>query len=322
MYSKLNRIIVESSIVFVSIFATIGLLIGATTSEIKITYIYLGYMLYYSLPFILACIFSLVAILSEDENPEASEIASIVGTASFITGLAMLVLLASLAAQTALLPTSFTYIMPYPLVPYLEFLILCSLVLIIVVGTRKVIPKFKVLRNNKNSLFAVFTVLFIAGIVIMSMFGVRRVEYTAKKGALFLHGSPNYPFESVEVTLQMTDQVVVKLNSSENKFFSYVFTDAVNHRLYLNDSTRLDAKPIKYGNYKLSASFSVVAENSSVYYLMIKSEYTMGSNVTYSIDILKLDNSVLVITFFVSTFFLSVVVAIATSIEDERSYIV
>jgi hypothetical protein len=98
MHREATKLIVESSIVFVSIFATIGLLLGAATNEFKSSYVYLGYMLYYSLPFILACAFGVVSITSERANLTASEMNSKFGIAFFLTGLVMLAFLASSAA--------------------------------------------------------------------------------------------------------------------------------------------------------------------------------------------------------------------------------
>lgn len=322
MYSRLNRLIVESSVLFVSIFATIGLLIGATSNEVKTTFVYLGYMLYYSLPFILASCFSIVSILSEDDYPDASEGASVLGTAFFITGLAMLTFLASLAAQTSLLPTTYAYLAPYPAVPFAEFMTFVIVLMTIVIGSRIVIPKLRLLRRNRNWLFAIFSALFVLTIVIMSMFGVQLIRQTAKSEFISLSGSPDYSYTSVNMPLEMVDQVVVRVNSSENRYFSYVFVDAVNYELYKNDSTRLDARPIKYDNYRSDSSFTTVIEASGVYYLMIKSEYFLGTNVTYSLEVFRPDNSVLVVAFFGSAFCFSVVVATVSSKTNECPYVV
>jgi len=322
MHSRLSRLIAEISIVFVSIFVTIGLLIGASTNEIKTTYIFLGYMLYYSLPFILACCFSIVSLLSEEVYSAGSEAAALLGNTFFITGLAMIMFLAGLGAQTSLLPAGFTYLAPYSSVPYIEFLVFVVVLATVAIGSQRVIPNSRRLRNNRKWLFSVFSVLFIVGIVFMLMFGVRQIGQAFESNLVILDGLPNYPLRSINITLETMDQIMVKTNSSESQYFSYVFVDFPNYELYQNYSTRLSAKVMEYDNYRLSSSFTAVIEASGIYYLVMKSENFLGSNVTYSIEVSRPDNSLLVFLFFGSTFSLSVIIATVSARVDECSYIV
>lgn len=315
MSREINRLIVESSIVFVSIFSTIGLLIGASTNEFKASYIYLGYMLYYSLPFILACSFGIVSILSEGENRLASEIISICGIAFFMTGLAMLVFLASSATQTSLLPTTFMFLMPYYSVPFLEFIVF-AIILAITCVVSFVMSGFRRVWRFRNWLLAIFMVLFVVGIIIMTMCGVTQTTYIAKSETVSLIGSPDYPLKSINVTLDMADQVLVKIKSAENQYLSYVFLDRSNYELYSSSETRPSAIPIKSDFFGSDFSFTAVAQASSEYYLVMKSEYALGNNVSYSIQVFSTDNSLQIKAFMGSIVSLSVL--LATSISKPR----
>jgi hypothetical protein len=123
MTEKISRITIEASIVFVSIFTTLSLLFGAVSNEFKSTYFYLGYMLYYSLPFILACFFGIMSIIPERVDRKIAEVIEKFQIAFFLTGLMMTVWLATSAAQTALLPTVYVFSIPYFALPYLEFFV-------------------------------------------------------------------------------------------------------------------------------------------------------------------------------------------------------
>lgn len=63
-----TKIIINSSLVLVSVFATIGLLLGAATEEFKLTYVYLGYMLYYSIPFIIAAFWAIISNMANQKK--------------------------------------------------------------------------------------------------------------------------------------------------------------------------------------------------------------------------------------------------------------
>jgi hypothetical protein len=313
---EINRLIIESSIVFVSIFATIGLLIGVSANQFKTTYIYFGYMLYYALPFMLSCSFGIVSMLFGDENRKASDLMSIIGVSWFVTGLSTLVFLASSATQTSQLPTTFTFLLPYPSVPFLEFVVF-SIIFGVMTAGGLLISASKRVFGRRDWLLGISSVIFIIGIVIMMMFGVRQTSYFAGSNVVFLAGaSSQYPFRAVNFTLDSSDQAFVQMHSLDNESLSYDFFDEGNYRLYNDSSTRISANPINWGNYGNDFSFTVTATASSNYYLVMKSEYFLGTNVTYSIKVFKIDNSVEVAFLFVSVASLSVL--LATSISKAK----
>lgn len=111
-FSKINRLIVESSIVFVSIFSTVGLIIGSGTGQFKNAYMYFGYMMYFSIPFILAIFWGTLSILSVKKKKQIADLVSYLSIASFFAGLSTLIYLACMAAGTVMLPNQFIFILP------------------------------------------------------------------------------------------------------------------------------------------------------------------------------------------------------------------
>lgn len=316
----INRMIVESSIVFVSIFATIGLLIGATQEEVKWAFIYLGYMLYYSLPFILAAFWGTISILSHDSNRREAEVISKFAVVFFLTGLAMLAYLASAATQTALLPTHFVFLMAYQNVLLLE-LYVAGIFLLFPIITVWVLSKLKLSQKWRRMSMAIFLIVFLLGVWGMTVFGVNQRSYVAKTDSVFLSGEPDFELKSVNVTLETTDQVVVGIKTAQNRYSSCVFLDKTNYNLYTNSTTRADANTIG-SDFGSDISLRLTIEAPGEYYLIMKSEYFAGSNVTFSIQVYRTDASVLGYGFLISVFGASIVIGILASEKHEDTHFV
>jgi len=314
MRLEINRIIVESSIIFVSIFATIGLLIGATTKEFKWSFVYLGYMLYYSLPFILAAFWGIISMISDDKKRHETKVTSYLAVAFFLTGLMMLIYLASAAAQTALLPTYFVFLMTYQSISFAEFFVVL-LFLISPIIVPWILSKLRFPQKWRRVLLGIFIAIFMISIFVMTILGVNQTSYVAKADSVSLSGTPYYELKSVNVTLQMTDQIVVEIKSIENQYLSYAFLDEKNHDLYVNSTTRADAKP-KSADFGPDLSFQVTIEASGEYYLVMKSEYFMGNNVTYSIKVYQTNSSALSQSFLITVFSASTFIGILISNRD------
>lgn len=312
MHIEINRIVVESSIVFVSIFATIGLLIGASQNQFKTTYVYLGYMLYYSLPFILSCSFGVMAMLSASENSLATRAISRIGVTFFITGLIMLIFLASSAAQTSLLPTTFLFFMSYASIPIIEFIVF-SIIFVFSVLMEQAISNNKRLWRLRNWILAVSSVFFIVMLVIMMTFGTTQTIHIVPSNTVSLVGAPDYPINNVNFTLDASDQILITMNSPQNDYFNYYFLDKSNFLLYNDSSTRAEASVIKSESYVSNTSFTVVAGASSNYYLVLQSGYFLGTNVTYSAQIIKTNSLTEVDALFVSVVLLSFLIAVLAS---------
>jgi hypothetical protein len=287
----INRIIVESSIVFVSIFATIGLLIGATTGQFKTSYFYLGYMLYYSFPFILSCIFGVMAMLSTSENSLVVKVISRFGVSFFITGLIMLLFLASSAAQTSLLPTTFFFILSYASIPILEFFVF-FIIFALSVLLERAISWSRRAWHFRNWILSGSSVLFIIALIIMMAFGTTQTTHVFPSSTVLLGGSPNYPLNASNFSLSASDQILVTMQGFGNGYFNYAFLDESNYLLYNDSSTRLKASVLSSNSFVSNASFTAVASSSSTYYLVLQSSYFAGTNVTYSAEIIKTDSSV------------------------------
>jgi hypothetical protein len=302
-----NKVIVESSIVFVSIFATIGLLIGASASQFKTTYVYLGYMLIYALPFILACSFGLVAMISADEDSPIARVMTLTGITFFVTGLLMLVFLADSAASTSVLPTSFVFFVPYYSLPVLEVYVFIISLVVLLLGLLT-ISEFRRVWRLRNWITSFFAMLFIISILVMMASGVTQTSRIATSGTIFLAGSPSYPMENVSFPLVTTDQIQVRMNSDQNADFSYIFLDQIDYLLYNNPSSRLSANILDSGYYAENYSFTQVITASSDYYLVLMSQ-SIDNNVTFSVQVVSTNSSLLVDALFFSAAFISTLIA-------------
>jgi hypothetical protein len=318
MALEIDRVIVQASITFVSIFVTIGLLIGATTQEFKLVFVCLGYMLYYSLPFVLAAFWSTVSIISHDKNRREAQIVSYLAVTFFLTGLTMLIYLASAAAQTALLPTRFVFLMPYQSLSFLQFFVF-FVFLVIPMVTTFLLSKRKPTKKLRAILLAIFLMISISGVYVMTIYGVNQRSYLAKTDSVFLAGEPDFGLKSVDITLRIADQVVVEIRSSDDHYFNYAFLNEKNYELYANSTTRVDASTIR-SDFGSDLSFQQVIEASGKYYLAMKSEYFIGTNVTYSIQVYETENSVLTNSFLTVVLSASIVFGMLTSSQDTRIY--
>lgn len=318
MTLEIDRVIVQASITFVSIFVTIGLLFGATTQEFKWIFVYLGYMLYYSLPFVLAAFWSTVSIMSHDKNRREAKIISYLAVTFFLTGLTMLIYLASSAAQTVLLPTHFVFIMSYQGLSFLQFLVFIVF-LVTPIVTTFLLSKGKPTKKWRAILLTVFLMISIFGVYVMTIYGVNQRSYLAKTDSVFLAGEPDFGLKSVDITLGIADQVVVEIRSSYDHYFSYVFLDEKNYELYANSTTRVDASIIR-SDFGSDLFFQQVIEASGKYYLVMKSEYFIGTNVTYSIQVYETENSVLFNAFLTVVLSASIIFGMLTSNQETRIY--
>jgi hypothetical protein len=290
---KINGTIIESSLIFITIFATVGLLFGGITQQFKTTYFYFGYMLYYSLPFIFAAFLSTVSMIRYYSRRERARyeagIVTFLAVCFFFTGFMMLVLLASSATQTVMLPSQFLFLTTYQSLSSLElvaFVILASISFLIFLAASG--------RNKRWRLWALALslVIFVSAIFTMTMFGVRQMSYIAASGSMILEGAPDYEIVSVPLDLIQADQIYVEMKVSDGNSFSYAFLDTKNHALYANITTRSEAQIIKYG-FGSDLNFQAVVEFSAVHYLSMKSEFFLGTNVTYSVTTYRTDTIVL-----------------------------
>jgi len=99
-----EKIIIETSIVFVSVASAIGLALGGIFQQYRLAYINLGKMLYYSVPFIIASLVAFISLVGEDRTARQSPLLKKVAWSFYLTGFISILLLASLAAQTEVLP--------------------------------------------------------------------------------------------------------------------------------------------------------------------------------------------------------------------------
>ena len=140
---EIEKIIIESSILLVSIFSTVGLLMGGLTQQFKYAYYYLGYMLYYSFPFILACFWATVSYVTSFQTGERTygRLARNLAISFYISGFIMILLLASVVAQTKVLPENFLFFPEYQGLIVTE-IVMASFMLVALTGpTVEIDPK-------------------------------------------------------------------------------------------------------------------------------------------------------------------------------------
>jgi hypothetical protein len=325
MSQKVSKIIIESSIVFVSIFSTLGLLYGAVSNDFKSNYYYLGYMLYYSLPFILACFMGVVYFLTLKNNRKLAEAISDAEVAFFITGLMMIIWLATSAAGTMMLPASYVFFpLPFNLA-ILEFVVFITLLLLISLSSQVVEFEFSKnksktldgIRNNRlvkhamrwrlaksinrtikrtdfRALFALSMIsIFFLGIMFMAAFGVTQ-KTSVKYGSASLQLSQSLNLTascSLNMNFDQADKISININSEQNRYFTYVFLDQTNYAIYINQSlTNLSPNIIKQ-DFGTSTRFDTVINETKSYNLLICGNSAEGTNITYSISVTKADAS-------------------------------
>lgn len=104
---SLEKLIIQTSILFVSISAVIGLTLGGLIQQYRIAYINLGKMLYYSFPFIIASLWAFLALAAQTKSPTGIDWIKKLAWAFYITGFIFIMKLASLASQTEVIPEGF-----------------------------------------------------------------------------------------------------------------------------------------------------------------------------------------------------------------------
>ncbi len=324
MSTRVNRVLIESSIIFVSVFATLGLLFGTVNSDFKSNYFYLGYMLYFSLPFILSCFLGVVSLVTQQKNPKWSETISSFEVSFFLTGLMLLVLLATSAAQTSALPTTFTYVIPFPLIPILMlvlfFLFEMALSPLIVQTDSKAYQWLANLRVSRklSKFFAnwnrtsdlrllvalIGVILFVYGIVFMASIGVTQAKFVAKSDSVSLVYNQSNPasLKCENISLVTADQISVQIKgASSDQWLRYVFLDDNNYYTYMNLATTANAQIIKQ-DMGSDLSFDTVITQTGEYWLILESRSVGGTNATYSVQVTRVDNSNEVKFFFISSF--------------------
>jgi hypothetical protein len=303
---NIERLKIESSVILLSIFTTVSLLFQATSQQFKEIYVLFGYMLYFSFPFIFTIILSVISLTSEELKMK--DIMNMFSNSFFLAGFIMLLYLACTAAQTSMLPGSFYYIIPAESVIFFEFLFV--LILFGAQATAMLIkPNYVIKHKNRIqfSFFCIGIILFLIGIVMISVGGVHRTEQQ-KANTLHIEGSPEYTTQYVNLTLNVTDQITVKITSLDGLTFHYFFMNEINFQLYQNKSTRISAIPEK-GGYTTDASFIYVVETEGTYFLALDTTEPLGVNIAYEIWIYHVNNSnmnffLCFIAFGVSCFFM------------------
>ena len=324
---NISQVIVEASILFVSVFTTLSLLFGATSTNFKFVYFSLGYMLYYSLPFIFSCFFGILTMIIN--NVRLEKLLIPIQVAFFLSGLMTVIWLATSAVGSSMLPLDFINISPSIAIPAVEFVIfgvfamalytptesevgsptknqrLLKLVNELVklrnwfIGKRglKYLQRKKISKNTKFRLSMMAAIIliftFIGGIVFMSMIGFMPDNSIVESGSASLQfSSPlNLTLCHISnVSLKMADQLSLKIVGENNSLLSYYFLDDTNYFIFSNpNATDLTPKFIHHVGRNLV--FNTVINETGNYHLVLTGNTAEGNNASYSISVLKVNSS-------------------------------
>ena len=311
--TEINRMIVESSLLFISIFATIGLLIGGQNQQFKTLYYYLGYMLYYSIPFILAAFWGTISIFTYQREEPLSGIILYLPVVFFVSGLATLLLFASSAAQTILLPSQYLLFVGYQSLSFIEFIVAVFYFTIPLLINRNAMSlKKRISHRTTRVVFAVLILTVTILVPVMTIYGVNQSISLNKFGNLSLKGDPDHKVESVDFDAGVSDQVLVLIKSINDQYLSYALLVEAKPGTPLNMTTREGAKTLR-ADFGKDISFQQIIDDSRKYFLAVKSESSTGTNATYSIQVFKTDTSILIYAFFALVISSSILLGILMS---------
>jgi len=285
-----EHLIVESSVIVISIFSTVGLVIGTTSQQFKDVYSYFGYMMYFSFPFIFAAMLGMISIAALENRIKG--FVSALSMSFFLTGFVVLFYLACISAQTVILPGGFVYFISLQNLAGIEVLVTILLfsahIFAIKIGSIRRVAKHK--NKVQNLLLFLGFIGTLTGAMFMSVYGVQKIQQLDETGTMLLEGAPSYKTQSVNFTLNIADEISFNLTSATDASFHYVFLDEQNYILYQNESTRFQATPIR-GGYRNQIFFTETTNNAGIYYLAMDNPNPLGANVTYEVTVYHFDNS-------------------------------
>jgi hypothetical protein len=272
--ANLEKIIIQTSILFVSIASVIGLTLGGMFQQYKLAYISLGKMLYYSVPFVIASLVAFISLIGEDHTANKALLLKKVAWSFYLTGFISILLLASLAAQTEVLPEGFFFTLkPIDIVIW-QFIAFS----IILVG--------QLLAKGKSARWAPFFCLILLGGVFLMLCGTFQTSNVEKSGE-FAPERQNF-CNATAIDLEQGQQVLGKLQSLNNEArFSYYLLSANEYSKMNANANYITTSALAQDYYVNQASFLKTVQSSGKYYLLMRNEYFLGHNVTYSITVYK-----------------------------------
>jgi hypothetical protein len=291
---SLEKLIIQTSILFVSISSVIGLTLGGLIHDYRSAYVNLGKMLYYSFPFIIASFFALLALVAEDQSKKMKVLIKKLAWAFYITGFIFIMWLAVLASRTELLPQGWIFMMGPT-----------DIIILQLISAGVIFLGFYIARNpkktlTKKTLATLFTILLVLGVLLMTS-GTVQTSSVLKTDIVSL--AQRFSNSTVSVGLAQAQQVLVTLQSTDNQAtFSYSFMSEREYAKVNASGNVFLANSLAQGSFKNQDTFLTTIQTTGKYILFIQDDWFLGHNVTYSIKVYDTNSTfsfygLLVVTF-------------------------
>jgi hypothetical protein len=269
---NVEKLIIHTSILFISISSVIGLSLGQITGQYRLAYVNLGKILYYSFPFIVATFWAFLSIIAEDHFTIRIDWVRKLAWSFYLTGFIFIMVLAALASQTEVVPEGFILMMGPMQIIIWEFVSAG----IIFAGLLK-------MRIRRKRWTILATVAFCVGIFLMAL-GTFQTVSIERIGVAALE--ERYSFRAVDIKLEQAQQIFGKLESVNNEArFDYFFMDETEFNKVNLSGEFFTANSLAQNSFVTQDVFLKTVQNSSKYFLVIKNEYFLGNNVTYSLEV-------------------------------------
>jgi hypothetical protein len=267
-----EKLIINTSILFVSISSVIGLSLGEMTGQYRVAYINLGKMLYYSLPFIVASFWAFLSIIAEKQSIATVYWVRKLAWSFYLTGFIFIIILAALASQTEVVPEGFILMMNHMQTIFWEF-----------ISAGIIFAGLLIIRVRRKRWIVLATLTFCFGILLMAS-GTFQTSKIERADVATLED--RYAFFIVDIELKQAQQISGKLESiNKEARFDYFLMEETEF-IKVNASGEFFAANSLAQNFFVTQDvFLKTVQNSSKYFLVIKNEYFLGNNVTYSLEV-------------------------------------
>ena len=273
---SLEKLIIETSILFVSISSVIGLTLGSIVHDYRSAYINLGKMLYYSFPFIIASFWAFLAIVAEAQSAKRIDLIKKVAWAFYVTGFIFIMLLAVLASRTELLPEGWILMMGPT-----------DIVIFQLVSAGVIFGGFYIAKKPRGVWATVFAIVFAIGLLIgvfLMTSGTFQTSSVLKTDVVSLEQRNSN--STVSVQLSQAQQVLVDLQSTDKETtFRYYFMSEDEFAKANASGDFFTARSIAQNSFKNQDTFLTTIQTTGKYVLFIQDDWFLGHNVTYSIKV-------------------------------------
>ena len=278
---NLEKLIIETSILFVSISSVIGLNLGALNQQYRLAYINLGKMLYFSFPFIVASFWAFLTILTGTQFRYKISWSRKLAWSFYLTGFIFIMTLAALASQTEVVPEGFILMMSPIQTVFWEFVVAG----IIFLGFSLRLPrKPKIVL----AILLLVTLFFFSGILLL-ISGTQQTVDIERVGIATL--ASRYSVYSINISLEQAQQIAGKLEGiNEEARFDYFLMGDTEFNNANASGDFFSANSLIQDSYITRGNFLKTIQESDRYFLVIKNEYFLGNNVTYSLEVYKTDS--------------------------------